>query len=107
LGRVHLAGVPSAWTITRNFTLLSAIACVAAFAERHSHQSQPAAINASRVARCAAVHLSHQSGGGDIGDNLLGKMAKQTKLSRRDFEQLVDCYLSREKYDSKIAEKET
>jgi hypothetical protein len=26
LGRVHLAEVPSAWTITRNFTPLSAIA---------------------------------------------------------------------------------
>jgi predicted RNA binding protein YcfA (HicA-like mRNA interferase family) len=53
------------------------------------------------------TRVSHQPGGGDIGDNLLGKMAKQTKLSRRDFEQLVDCYLSREQYDSKIKEKET
>jgi hypothetical protein len=52
------------------------------------------------------TRVSQQSGGSDIGDRLLGAMARQTKLNRRDFEQLVDCYLSREQYETKL-EKET
>jgi hypothetical protein len=42
------------------------------------------------------TRVSHQSGGGDIGDSLLGQMARQVRLSRRDFEQLIDCPLSRD-----------
>jgi hypothetical protein len=49
------------------------------------------------------TRVSHQSGGGDIGDNLLGMMARQVKLGRRDFEQLIDCPLSRETYEAKLA----
>lgn len=52
------------------------------------------------------TRVSHQSGSGDIGDSLLGVMARQTNLSRRDFEHLVDCYLSREQYETKLKEKE-
>jgi hypothetical protein len=48
------------------------------------------------------TRISHQSGGGDISDNLLAKMARQVRLSRRDFEQLVDCPLSREEYEIKL-----
>jgi len=48
------------------------------------------------------TRVSHQSGGGDIGDNLLSAMARQVRLSRRDFEQLVDCPLSREAYEAKL-----
>ncbi len=48
------------------------------------------------------TRVSHQSGGGDIGDGLLGIMARQVKLGRRDFEQLIDCSLSREKYEAKL-----
>jgi hypothetical protein len=49
------------------------------------------------------TRISHQSGGGDISDNLLGAMARQVGLkSRRDFEQLVDCPLSREAYEAEV-----
>jgi hypothetical protein len=48
------------------------------------------------------TRLSHQSGGGDITDPLLGAMARQVKLSRRDFDQLIDCPLSRQEYESRL-----
>lgn len=50
------------------------------------------------------TRVSYQSGGGDIGDNLLGVMARQVKLSRRDFEQLIDCPLSRDGYEAKLGQ---
>jgi hypothetical protein len=50
------------------------------------------------------TRVSHQSGGGDIGDSLLGAMARQVKLGRRDFDQLIDCPLSREAYEAKLAQ---
>lgn len=49
------------------------------------------------------TRISHQSGGGDIGDHLLGAMARQVKLNRREFDQLIDCPLSREQYEAKIS----
>jgi len=48
------------------------------------------------------TRVSHQSGGGDISDGLLGAMARQVKLSRRDFEHLIDCPLSRDQYEAKL-----
>ncbi len=48
------------------------------------------------------TRVSHQSSGGDISDGLLGAMARQVKLSRRDLEQLIDCPLSREGYEAKL-----
>jgi len=48
------------------------------------------------------TRLSHQGGGSDIDDRLLAAMARQVKLTRRDFEQLVDCPLSREEYETKV-----
>jgi hypothetical protein len=47
------------------------------------------------------TRISHQSGGGDISDSLLGAMARQVRLSRRDFDQLIDCPLSREEYEKR------
>jgi hypothetical protein len=35
----------------------------------------------------------------EIPDNLIGQMAKQCKLSKSDFLNLVDCPLSREAYE--------
>ncbi len=52
------------------------------------------------------TRISHQSGGGDISDNLLARMARQMKLSRRDFDHLVDCPLSREEYEIKLKPEE-
>jgi hypothetical protein len=48
------------------------------------------------------TRVSHQSGGGDISDNLLGQMARQVRLGRRDLEQLIDCPLSRDEYEAKL-----
>jgi DNA-binding FadR family transcriptional regulator len=48
------------------------------------------------------TRVSHQSGGGDISDSLLAAMARQVRLSRRDLEQLIDCPLSREQYETKL-----
>lgn len=38
----------------------------------------------------------------DLGDDLLKKMAQQCKLSKTDFINLIDCPLSREKYEEKL-----
>lgn len=48
------------------------------------------------------TRLSHQSGGNDVGDPLLGAMARQVRLSRREFDELIDCPLSRQEYESKL-----
>jgi hypothetical protein len=48
------------------------------------------------------TRVSHQSGGGDISDSLLAAMARQVRLSRRDLEQLIDCPLSRDAYESRL-----
>ncbi len=38
----------------------------------------------------------------DIPDNLLGQMARQCRLSKSEFLDLVDCPLSREEYEAKV-----
>ena len=38
----------------------------------------------------------------DIPDNLLGQMARQCRLSKSEFLDLVDCPLSREVYEAKV-----
>lgn len=52
----------------------------------------------------ARTMISHDAGGNDIDDRLLGKMAKQAGLNRKDFENLVDCPMSREQFDARVAE---
>ncbi len=52
----------------------------------------------------ARTLLSHDAGGSEIGDNLLGRMARQVKLNRGDFLRLIDCPMAREEYDAIIAE---
>lgn len=44
--------------------------------------------------------ISH--GEKEIGDNLLGQMAKQTRLVKKDFLDLVDCPLTIEQYHDKL-----
>lgn len=38
----------------------------------------------------------------NIPDNLLGQMARQCRLSKSEFLDLVDCPLSREEYEAKV-----
>ena len=42
---------------------------------------------------------SHGSGGTDIGNSLLGSMARQCQLDKADFELLIRCPLSRDSYE--------
>lgn len=44
---------------------------------------------------------SHGSGK-DLGDTLLALMAKQTKLAKMEFLNLVDCPMSREEYEKRL-----
>jgi len=43
--------------------------------------------------------VSHGSGNKDISDGLVGMMARQCKLSVKEFRNLVDCPLSRDQYE--------
>lgn len=47
---------------------------------------------------------SHGSGNKDISDALISQMAKQCKLTSKDFVDLVTCPLSRVEYEKKLAE---
>ena len=56
-----------------------------------------------RVARAHTV-MSHGSRR-EIGDGLLGEMARQLALTRRQFNDLIDCPLSRVEYEHILAER--
>jgi hypothetical protein len=49
---------------------------------------------------------SHTQKMKDIPDNLLSQMARQCKLSKRDFLDLIDCPLSREAYEDILKDQE-
>jgi hypothetical protein len=48
--------------------------------------------------------LSHAAKGDDIGNSLLGRMAGQVRLSKKEFIELVDCPMSKEGYAAKVRE---
>lgn len=52
----------------------------------------------------ARTKTSHTPKTKDIADGLLGQMAKQCKLTKKDFLDLVDCPLSRLGYEEKLKE---
>jgi len=54
----------------------------------------------------ARTMISHESGGVDIDDRLLGKMAQQVGLDRRRFLELIDCPMSQQKFDEIVAASE-
>jgi hypothetical protein len=41
----------------------------------------------------------------EINDGILAQMAKQCRLNKQDFMSLIDCPLSREKYEARLIEK--
>lgn len=49
------------------------------------------------------TYVSHS--GHDIGDSLIKKMAHQTHLEKKQFEQFIECTLSKEKYCKLLKEK--
>lgn len=50
------------------------------------------------------VFTKTSHGGRDINDSLLAMMARQCRLSSRDFSRLVDCPLARDAYESLLVE---
>jgi hypothetical protein len=50
------------------------------------------------------TETSHTPKMRDIPDNLLGLMAKQCRLNKADFINLVDCPLSREEFERRLAQ---
>ncbi len=48
--------------------------------------------------------LSHSKRSKDLGAYHIGKMAKQCKLSTRDFELLAKCPMQREEYEARVQE---
>lgn len=49
-----------------------------------------------------AVFTKTSHGAREIDDHLLGRMAKQCKLSRADFDLLIECPLDRNTYEKKL-----
>jgi hypothetical protein len=56
----------------------------------------------SKAGKKTSVFTKTSHGSKEISDNLLGKMARQVKLNRSDFELLIDCPLDRDAYESKL-----
>lgn len=49
--------------------------------------------------------MSHGSNHREISDEFVSRMAKQCKLTTKEFTQLVECPLSREEYEEKLKAK--
>jgi predicted RNA binding protein YcfA (HicA-like mRNA interferase family) len=47
--------------------------------------------------------VSHDAGGSDIHDGMLKRMATQVGLGTKEFLDLIDCPMSRDDFDAKIA----
>jgi len=56
----------------------------------------------SRAGKKTAVFTKTSHGAREIDDSLLGRMARQCKLSRADFDRLIDCPLDRDGYETKL-----
>lgn len=60
----------------------------------------------SKAGKKTAVFTKTSHGSREIDDSLLGRMAKQCKLSRADFDRLIDCPLDRNNYEEKLIEQQ-
>lgn len=56
----------------------------------------------SKSGKKTIIRTKTSHGSREIDDNLLAQMAKQCKLSNKDFSLLVDCPLSREDYELRL-----
>ena len=56
----------------------------------------------SKAGKKSIVRTKTSYGGKEIDDNLLAQMAKQCKLTNKDFGLLVECPLSRDDYEAKL-----
>ena len=58
----------------------------------------------SKAGKKTIVFTKTSHGAREIIDSLLALMAKQCKLSRADFDRLIECPLDRETYEGKLVE---
>jgi len=56
----------------------------------------------SKAGKKTAVFTKTSHGAREIDDNLLSRMAKQCKLSNKDFGLLIECPLDRDTYEIKL-----
>ncbi len=56
----------------------------------------------SKAGKKTAVFTKTSHGAREIDESLLRQMARQCKLSRTDFDQLIDCPLDRDDYETKL-----
>lgn len=56
----------------------------------------------SKAGKKSRVFTKTSHGAREIDDNLLSQMAKQCKLSNKDFGLLTDCPLDRDSYEAKL-----
>lgn len=56
----------------------------------------------SKAGKKTAVFTKTSHGAREIDDNLLSRMAKQCKLSNKDFGLLIECPLDRDTYEGKL-----
>jgi hypothetical protein len=52
----------------------------------------------------ATTKMSHKNPGRDVGDVLLGKMAKQCRVSAPNFKRTVSCQISGQDYQTLVRE---
>lgn len=56
----------------------------------------------SKAGKKTRVFTKTSHGSREIDDSLLGRMARQVKLDRSDFDLLIDCPLDRDTYEKKL-----
>ena len=55
-----------------------------------------------RNGKKTSINTKISHGVNEIDDGLLGKMARQMRLSRHDFDEFVACHLSQDDYDKQM-----
>lgn len=56
----------------------------------------------TKAGKKTAVFTKTSHGNRELDDGLVGRMARQCRLSRSDFERLIDCPLDRDGYEAKL-----
>lgn len=56
----------------------------------------------SKAGKKTRVFTKTSHGSREIDDSLLGCMARQVRLTRSDFDRLIDCPLDRDAYETKL-----
>ena len=74
------------------------------FRRRETHHSYFVFYTAAGVKTSIQTKTSHGRKSADIGNPLIGRMARQCRLSTADFKALVDCSLSLADYEAILVE---